>query len=86
MLWPVVPFSFALHWTKKEEQLLNFVLAYIAMVPSANLLGFASGELAGKLPRVLGVFVETTFGSLVELIMLIRNYGRLKRAALSSRQ
>jgi len=71
VLWPVVPFAFAFHWTKKEAQLLNFVLSYIAMVPSANLLGFAAQELASKMPRVLGVVMETTFGSIVEFILLL---------------
>jgi len=71
VLWPVVPFAFAFHWSKKEAQLLNFVLSYIAMVPSANLLGFAAQELASKMPRVLGVVMETTFGSIVEFILLL---------------
>jgi Ca2+:H+ antiporter len=41
------------------------------MVPSANLLGFAGQELARKLPHVLGVILETTFGSIVEIILFI---------------
>jgi Ca2+:H+ antiporter len=41
------------------------------MVPCANLLGFAGRELATELPRVMGVLVETTFGSLVEFILLV---------------
>ena len=41
------------------------------MVPSANLIGFAGQELARKLPQVLGVLLETTLGSIVELILLM---------------
>jgi Ca2+:H+ antiporter len=41
------------------------------MVPCANLLGFAGRELATELPRVIGVLVETTFGSIVEFILLV---------------
>jgi Ca2+:H+ antiporter len=41
------------------------------MVPSANLLGFAGQELARKLPHVLGVILETTFGSIVEVILFV---------------
>jgi Ca2+:H+ antiporter len=41
------------------------------MVPAANLLGFTGQELARKLPHVLGVVMETTFGSVVELILFI---------------
>jgi Ca2+:H+ antiporter len=55
----------------RKDRLGNFILPYIAMVPSANLLGFASRELAAKLPKVLGVLLETTFGSIVELILLV---------------
>lgn len=39
------------------------------MVPAANLLGFAGQELARKLPKVFGVILETTFGSMVEIIL-----------------
>lgn len=41
------------------------------MVPAANLLGFAGQELARKLPHVFGVLLETTFGSVVELILFM---------------
>jgi Ca2+:H+ antiporter len=41
------------------------------MVPSANLLGFAGGELAKKLPKVLGVLMETTLGSVVEVVLFM---------------
>ncbi|KAF2665621.1 hypothetical protein BT63DRAFT_70084 [Microthyrium microscopicum] len=91
VLWPVVPFAFALHFAKPDYHLLNFILPYIAMVPSANLLGFAGGELANKLPRVIGVMLETTLGSLVELILLIvlvrrgsKNVPVIKAAILGS--
>jgi len=39
------------------------------MVPAANLLGFAGQELARKLPKVIGVILETTFGSMVEIVL-----------------
>ena len=41
------------------------------MVPAANLLGFAGQELARKLPHILGFFLETTFGSIVEIILFM---------------
>ncbi|CAD0109134.1 unnamed protein product, partial [Aureobasidium uvarum] len=65
VLWPFVPAAIAL------EQLWIFILAYVAMVPSANLIGFAGQELARKLPTVLGVVLETTLGSLVEMILFV---------------
>ncbi|KAA8652305.1 hydrogen/calcium exchanger domain-containing protein [Aspergillus tanneri] len=41
------------------------------MVPSANLLGFAGGELAKKLPKVFGVLLETTLTSVVEIVLFM---------------
>ena len=36
-----------------------------------NQLGFAGQELARKLPRVFGILLEITFGSVVEMILLL---------------
>lgn len=41
------------------------------MVPAANTVGFCGSELARKLPKVLGVIVETTLGSVVELVLFM---------------
>jgi len=41
------------------------------MIPAANLIGFAGQELARKLPKVFGVILETTIGSLVEIVLFI---------------
>lgn len=46
-------------------------MSYIAMVPAANLIGFAGQELARKMPRVSGVIMELAMGSAVEIILLI---------------
>ena len=67
----MVPVIFVTHNAMKEEHLLNFILSYVAMVPSANLLGFAGRELASKLPLVVGALIEITFGSIVEFILLL---------------
>ncbi len=45
---------------REKEHLLIFILAYLAMIPCANLVGFAGQELALKLPHVAGVLIETT--------------------------
>jgi Ca2+:H+ antiporter len=42
-----------------------------AMVPVANLLGFAGQEYARKMPKVSGILIETAFGSIVEIILFI---------------
>lgn len=41
------------------------------MVPAANMVGFAGSEFARKVPKVLGVIVETTFGSVVEIVLFM---------------
>jgi Ca2+:H+ antiporter len=48
-----------------------FTTSYIAMVPVANLLGFAGQEYARKMPKVSGILIETAFGSIVEIILFI---------------
>ncbi|KAI9789944.1 MAG: hypothetical protein M1833_002137 [Piccolia ochrophora] len=74
VLWPMVPPAIAVYFVYDQSEeprrhLLIFILNYIAMVPSANLLGFAAQELARKIPKVLGVLMETAFGSVVEIIL-----------------
>jgi len=60
-----------LHWFVKGVPLTTFAASYIAMVPAANLLGFAGQEIARKMPKVAGILIETTFGSIVEIILFI---------------
>lgn len=69
VLWPFVPAALVVRYTRNENHLTIFVLAYLAMVPCANLIGFAGQELARKLPHVYGVLTEVTLGSVVEIVM-----------------
>ncbi|KAI9719957.1 MAG: hypothetical protein M1828_005995 [Chrysothrix sp. TS-e1954] len=71
ILWPVVPAAIAVHFALPEHHLLIFILNYIAMVPAATLIGFAGQELARKMPKVLGVLMETTLGSITEVVLFI---------------
>lgn len=71
LLWPVVPVAFILHFAFPSNPLTIFALSYIAMVPVANLLGFAGQEYARKMPKVSGILIETAFGSIVEIILFI---------------
>lgn len=71
ILWPVVPAALAVRYARPDLNLVVFILNYIAMVPCANLIGFAGQELARKLPKVFGILLETTLGSLVEMILFI---------------
>ena len=54
ILWPFVPAAIAIHFARPDLHLWIFILNYVAMIPTANLVGFAGQELARKLPKVLG--------------------------------
>ncbi|KAI9702524.1 MAG: hypothetical protein M1836_001004 [Candelina mexicana] len=71
VLWPFVPAAIAIHFSRPDLRLWIFIVNYIAMIPAANLLGFAGQELARKLPSVFGVVLETTLGSLVEIVLFM---------------
>lgn len=66
VLWPFVPAAIALRYARPENHLWIFVLNYIAMVPSANLIGFAGQELARKLPKVFGMFQPPRYRHLTD--------------------
>jgi Ca2+:H+ antiporter len=71
VLWPFVPAAIALHFVKGDHHTWTFAINYIAMVPCANLLGFTGQELARKLPMVAGIIIETTLGSVVEIVLFM---------------
>lgn len=50
---------------------MDFRNRVIAMIPTANLLGFTGQEFARKMPKVAGILIETTFGSMVEIILFV---------------
>ena len=70
-LWPFVPAAIALHFARPDLHTWIFAINYIAMVPVANLIGFAGQELARKLPKVLGILLEVTLGSVVEIVLFM---------------
>jgi Ca2+:H+ antiporter len=71
VLWPAVPAAIAVRYARPDLDIAIFTLSYIAMVPCANLIGFAGQELARKLPRVFGILTETTLGSVVEIVLFM---------------
>lgn len=71
ILWPFVPAAIALRFARGDLHLLIFIINYIAMVPAANTVAFSAQEFSRKLPKVLGVLVETSLGSVIELILFI---------------
>lgn len=76
ILWPVVPAAIAIHFARPDLRITIFALNYVAIIPAANTLGFAGGELARKLPKLFGILTETTLGGVVEIVLfmvLLRN-------------
>lgn len=57
-----------LHWSPTAVFILNF----IAIMPLAALLSFATEELSAKLGQTLGGLCNATFGNAVELIVSLR--------------
>jgi len=89
ILWPTVPVALALRYTKSDLHLVVFILNYLAMVPCANTIGFAGQEFARKIPKVAGILIENTLGSVVELILFMvlltrDQYPVIKSAVLGS--
>ncbi|KAF7563371.1 hypothetical protein G7046_g709 [Stylonectria norvegica] len=70
VLWPLVPVAIILHFFPGLH-LWKFATAYAAVIPSANLLGFAGQEFARKMPKVAGILIETAFGSIIEIILFV---------------
>lgn len=68
LLWPIVPVAIGLHFAGGLH-LWKFATAYLAVIPTANLLGFAGQEFARKTPKVAGILIESTFGSIVEIVL-----------------
>ncbi|GAD98289.1 conserved hypothetical protein [Paecilomyces variotii No. 5] len=71
ILWPFVIPAIVIHFARPDLHVWTFSLNYIAMVPTANLLGFAGGELSKKLPKVPGILLETTLSSIVEIVLMM---------------
>ena len=81
LLWPFVVVAFIVRYVLPGRPLLIFAMAYIAMVPAANLIGFAGQELARKLPKVSGILIETALGGIVEIVLFLVLLGRHKNEA-----
>lgn len=71
VLWPFVPAGIALHFVPGSHHAWTFAINYLAMVPVANLLGYTGQEFARKLPTVAGILIETTLGSVVEIVIFM---------------
>ncbi|CZT44640.1 related to vacuolar Ca2+/H+ antiporter [Rhynchosporium secalis] len=71
LLWPFSLLAIILNFATPHLDLWVFAISYIGMIPAANLLGFAGQEFARKMPKVSGILIETTFGSIVEIVLFL---------------
>merc|ERR1711939_997542 len=68
VLWPFVPAGLAIHFARPDLHVWIFAINYIAMVPAANLVGFAGQQLARKLPKDTGTGNNASPRNLVPVI------------------
>ncbi|KAG8740659.1 hypothetical protein FRC10_004069 [Ceratobasidium sp. 414] len=66
-----IPIGWALHFTMPDNYIAVFVTTFIAIIPLAKLLGFATEELALRVGQTIGGLLNATFGNAVELIVAI---------------
>ena len=71
ILWPLVPVAIAVKCFRPDLHLAIFIVNYLAMIPCANMIGFAGQELGRKLNKAIGILLETTLGSVVEIVMFM---------------
>lgn len=71
-----IPIGWALHFVKASgnktiTDTVVFIMTFIAIIPLAGLLGFATEEVSLRLGQTLGGLVNATLGNTVELIIAI---------------
>ena len=66
-----IPLAGWMHHARPDAPLLVFVLACIAIVPLAGLLGVATEKLAARVGEGIGGFLNATLGNAAELIIAL---------------
>lgn len=66
-----VPIAGWLHHARPQNALLVFVMACIAIIPLAGLLGLGTEKLAARVGDAIGGFLNATLGNAAELIIAI---------------
>ncbi|KIJ46077.1 hypothetical protein M422DRAFT_778583 [Sphaerobolus stellatus SS14] len=65
-----IPVAWGLHFGKQSD-LLIFIFSFLAIIPLAKLLGFATEELSLRVGETIGGLLNATLGNAVELIVAI---------------
>ncbi|KAG1905287.1 calcium proton exchanger [Suillus fuscotomentosus] len=66
-----IPISWAINFALPDQQSLIFVLTFLAIIPLAKLLAFATDELSIRVGQTLAGLLNATLGNAVELIVSI---------------
>lgn len=66
-----IPVSWALNFAKPDSHTVIFVTAFLAIIPLAKLLAFATEELSMRTGQTIAGLLNATLGNAVELIVAI---------------
>ncbi|KAL4064514.1 calcium proton exchanger [Scleroderma citrinum] len=66
-----IPVSWALHFAVPDKSTLIFIFSFLAIIPLAKLLAFATDELSLRVGQTLAGLMNATLGNAVELIVSI---------------
>lgn len=66
-----VPVAAGVHYILPDAPLLGFILACVAIIPLAGLLGHATEKLAARVGDAIGGFLNATLGNAAELIIAL---------------
>jgi len=66
-----IPISWAINFALPDQYTLIFVLTFLAIIPLAKLLAFATDELSIRVGQTLAGLLNATLGNAVELIVSI---------------
>lgn len=67
-----VPVGFAVFYSKKVGPVPIFIINFVAIIPLAAMLSYATEELAIRVGETLGGLLNATFGNAVELIVSVQ--------------
>ncbi|EIN03755.1 calcium/proton exchanger [Punctularia strigosozonata HHB-11173 SS5] len=71
LLLAFIPVSWALHFAKPDESTIIFIFSFLAIIPLASLMGFATEDLSLRVGQTLAGLLNATLGNAVELIVAI---------------
>ncbi|KAJ7874070.1 hypothetical protein B0H14DRAFT_3859908 [Mycena olivaceomarginata] len=69
-----IPVCWVLHWVTPQQYAAIFSTGFLAIIPLAKLLSFATDELSLRMAGTLAGLVNATLGNVVELIVAVREY------------